>query len=95
MSNNPRPLMTVEELLLSIAESTHELSQMVTNTSCLLALYIRGETTRLVPEGVVQAAEVASRAVGELQKVMWNLGMLREILAVRESVEGINIKRIA
>jgi hypothetical protein len=92
---NPRSSVTTEDLLLSIAESTHELSHMVTSTSCLLALYIRSETTRLVPDRVVEAAEVASRSVGELRKVMWNLGMLREILAVREPVGGINIKRIS
>ena len=92
---NPRSSVTAEDLLRSIAESTHELSHMVTSTSCLLALYIRSETTRLVPDRVVEAAEVASRSVGELRKVMWNLGMLREILAVREPVGGISIKHIA
>jgi hypothetical protein len=95
MMVNPRSSVTAEDLLQNIAESTHELSHMVTSTSCLLALYIRNETTRLVPDRVVEAAEVASRSVGELRKVMWNLGMLREILATREPVGGINIKRIA
>ena len=79
-NSNASPRIPLRTLLAEIEEQTHELSNTVGSSMNLLLCQIR-EARADVPERVIQAAELSTRATGKLQKLMWNLGKLHALMS--------------
>jgi hypothetical protein len=79
---------SLQELVLRIAELTHEVSNRLGAASGLLIFHIRSESTQLMPEGLIQATDLVSRATGDLQRFMWELQTLRSELASGDTAAG-------